>query len=394
MKLKEFEGKEILKEVGFKLPKSQLIKKTDYLVLNYSSDLLLKAQIFSNSRGKNGGILFPKSESELNSSITKLFSNNILGEEVNEILIEDKINFKEEFYLGIIFDSKSRSPMIILSKFGGVNIETIPQEFVIKEPTNILEPLENFKAREIVIKAGFEGKLIIKVTKEIVNLYNCFKKYDMKMVEINPLFLDQQDNLIAGDCVMVLDDDSFKRQNFSFQARTDTKKKTNLELEANKIDENDHRGVCGKTFIELDGNIGVLSSGGGASVTAMDALILSGGNPANFTEYSGNPPAEKVRKLTQVLLKKKGLDGLFIVGGRANFTRIDVTLKAIIDVIIESKFRRPIVIRRAGPGYEEAFNYIKEMSSKHNLEIYLSDDTIPISQAAQKIVEVIKGSNI
>src|SRR3989338_4478887 len=147
----------------------------------------------------------------------------------------------------------------------------------------------------------------------------------MKTVEINPLVEDKNGDLIAADAVVVLDDDGLKRHKFNFPKRTGLREQTPREIAAKKIDEDDYKGVAGKTFVDLEGDIAVLASGGGASIVAMDALLSYGGKPANYTEYSGNPSAEKVKKLTQVVLSKPNLHGLWIVGGTANFTRIDLT---------------------------------------------------------------------
>lgn len=395
MKLKEFEGKSLLNISGIKIPEGKVISSNNNKLEIDLNNKILKAQILSNGRAKNGGVLIPDNQIDGELKIKELFLKKILGEEVEEILIEEKVDIKKEYYLGIIFDTIKRKPILIISKFGGIEIENIPEDNIYTFEIDIIEGIEKYRAREIVAEVGFDNSLINKLSEEIIKVYNCFRKNDLKMIEINPFALTKELELIALDCVAVIDEDSLKRHKFTFPKRTENKVKTPIEIEANKIDENDYRGVCGKTFIELEGDIGVLSSGGGGSVCALDSLILAGGKPANFTEYSGNPPAEKVEKLTQVLLKKK-LNGLYIVGGRANFTQIDVTLKAIIDVIVKKEIKIPILIRRAGPGFEEAFKYIENIKKEYNLDIDFYDDSIPISISAELMVEKVnkfKGEN-
>ncbi len=387
MKLKEFESKPLLKKYGIKVPNSIIVHNRDINTDYNTKNKVIKAQILSNGRAKNGAILFPKSSAEGKKKMLSLFNSKILGEDVNEILIEEKIDFKKEYYISLLFDSYERSLLLILSRSGGVDIEIVPENDIYKFKIDIIEGIDLFRAREFSIEAGFKGKEILLISNEILKLYRCFIENDVKMVEINPLVITNNSEVVALDCVMVLDDDALKRQNFNFPMRNGTLEKTALELEASLIDEGDYRGVCGRTFIELDGDIAILSSGGGASITAIDSVILHGGKPANFTEYSGNPPAEKVSLLTKVILKKKGLNGIFIVGGRANFTRVDVTLKAIIDEIVKEDLHIPILIRRAGPGFEEALDYIEKIKTKKNLNIKVYDDSIPISVASKEIVE-------
>lgn len=277
----------------------------------------------------------------------------------------------------------------MVSLHGGIDIESLPQEKIFFYDIDPLKGISPHFSREISSLVGFTGKTLLKFSKIIVSLYECFSKYDLKMIEINPLVLSQDNEFVALDCVSVIDDDSLKRHNFSFPPRNNSKNKTQREIEANKIDQLDHSGVCGRTFIDLDGDIGVLSSGGGASVTAMDALLSYGGKPANFTEYSGNPSYDKVKKLTEIVLDAP-LSGLFVVGGRANFTRVDETLSAILEVLIEKRITIPVVIRRAGPGEKKAYDMFMEAKERYGINVEFYFDDIPISKAAEIMVNNVK----
>ncbi|HLC52224.1 MAG TPA: ATP citrate lyase citrate-binding domain-containing protein, partial [Candidatus Nanoarchaeia archaeon] len=186
----------------------------------------------------------------------------------------------------------------------------------------------------------------------------------------------------------VLDDDARYRWEINFPERTDNRDATAREIAARQIDREDHRGVAGKTFIDLDGDIGILTVGGGASMTLMDTLIQCGGKPANFTEYSGNPPKEKVEKLTRIVLDRENLSGLFVAGVIANFTNIKETLQGTIKVLIEQKTLFPIVIRRAGPHDQEAKEMLEQVKKEFNLDIHYFDETTPMTKAAEIMVEL------
>jgi len=157
-----------------------------------------------------------------------------------------------------------------------------------------------------------------------------------------------------------------------------------------KIDEgeNYYRGTAGK-YIEMDGDIAVLFSGGGASIANMDALFQVGLKPANYTEYSGNPPREKVSQLAKIVLSKPGLRGLWIAGGVANFTDIVATFSGIIDALDEVKPTYPIVIRRAGPNEEEGKRLMRECAQRNNLNLKIFGKEVSMGATATALVDMI-----
>ena len=159
---------------------------------------------------------------------------------------------------------------------------------------------------------------------------------------------------------------------------------------AHEIDNEDYRGTAGKTYIDLDGDIAILASGGGASLVALDALMSYGGAPANYTEYSGNPPAEKVKRLTNIVLSKQGLSGCWVVGGTANFTDIYETLQGFAESLLSlsPKPDYPIVIRRAGPRDREAFEMLKSFAEKNGFDMHFYDENTPITSTANIIVDL------
>ncbi|MDP3734723.1 MAG: ATP citrate lyase citrate-binding domain-containing protein, partial [Nanoarchaeota archaeon] len=211
---------------------------------------------------------------------------------------------------------------------------------------------------------------------------------------INPLVITHHNTLVAVDAVAVMDDDARFRRKISFPERTNNRKATAREIAARDIDKHDYRGVAGKTFLDLDGDIAILTSGGGASMTLMDALVDLGGNPANFTEYSGNPPQEKVEKLTRIVLEKENLSGLLIAGVIANFTNIAETLQGIVTVLKEVKPNFPIVIRRAGPYDDEAKKIVLQAKEDYNLDLHFFDEKIPLTKAAEIMVDLSTKYNL
>ena len=393
MKLREFEGKQILNDCRLKIPKGVIVNCNDVKTVSLTplkDGAVIKAQTFSGKRKIAGGVKFAETIEDMREIAEDMLNSQINNEIVNEVLLEERIDIVKEFYISITLDTKIRRPIIIFGSKGGSDIE----EIKIKDPKsisyfeiNVLEGITNGVKDKIFLKTNL-SEIYKKELCEVLDcLYNAFCKYEMKLVEINPLALTNSGFFIL-DCKADIDDNALPRLNLKFDRTTGYRKKTDREKRANLIDETDHKGLAGKTFIDLDGDIGVLASGGGASIIAMDALIEYGAKPANYTEYSGNPPAYKVDKLTRIVLEKENQSGLWVVGGVANFTDIYETLKAIIDVAIELKINYPILIRRGGPNEKKAFEMIKQVAKENNLNVFLYGRETPITLSAKYMVEL------
>jgi citryl-CoA synthetase large subunit len=376
MKLKEFESKQVISSAGIPISRGILIKDLNDIP-EFSEEKILKVQTLSGGRGKAGGILPVQNQEQTKHLVGQFLGNTFLNEQISEILLDEKINIENELYLGMMFDTTTRKPVLIFSEEGGVDIEEVKniKKIEIDYLQGIVEyPTEDPKIRELIDK-----------------LYTCFIENDCRMIEINPL-VKTKDNYVAVDAVVVLDDDAKHRWKIPFEERTDNRKATDREIRARLIDKDDHRGVAGKTFIDLDGDIAILTSGGGATMTLMDALIEFGGKPANLTEYSGNPPQEKVEKLTRIVLEKEGLKGLLVAGVVANFTNIYETLQGVLNVLIEKKPKFPIVIRRVGVEWEKAREAMMKAKEEHGLDIHYLDDKTPLTETAKEMVRLAYGN--
>jgi ATP-citrate lyase beta-subunit len=219
------------------------------------------------------------------------------------------------------------------------------------------------------------------------NLFAFFLQNDMTLLEINPL-VEVNGELLFLDSKTELDDTAhFRHEEWAtqFPPRTlFTREPTENEKRAKEINAMDHRGVAGASYFDFPGTIGILASGGGASTLAMDTLLATSLKPANYTEYSGNPTREKVAALAKLVLEKPSMEGLWIVGGHANFTDIYETLMGVMDgieqVALPAGF--PIVVRRGGPRQEEAFVEFAQRAAARNLAIHTFDSSTPIPDTA------------
>jgi succinyl-CoA synthetase beta subunit len=392
MILYEFEGKKILHRAGIPVPTSQLLSSpADQVGLQYP--VVLKAQVLSGKRKDAGGILFSENDLDTRDKIQNLFGAEINKEKVEKILVEEKIPIEAEYYLALSYDTDLRAPIMTFSEAGGTGIEDRGvQVFPIDPVTKSVGQSSN-KLRDS--SASLQNDKLSLPEDLVSKLINLFFEIDATLLEINPLIKTKSGEYMALDAKIKLDDSAQGRHpEWKFPPRSAPgHTPTQREIEAKKIDEGDYKGVAGSAFFDIDGDIAVMSSGGGASLTAMDALIKNGGKPANYTEYSGNPSKEKVQKLTKVVLSKPDLHGLWIVGAVANFTDVYETLSGIIEGLRETekelgrKFDFPIVIRRGGPRDKEAFEMLRQVK---DFDLHLYGEETSISQSAEIMARLAK----
>jgi citryl-CoA synthetase large subunit len=374
MKLHEHEAKQILQKHGLKTPSQQLDSAQEYVV---------KAQILANNRMEMDAIQFAKNVEEAEALKHEMMGAEFKGVEPEEVLVEKKLDFEGEYYVSFMYDTDTRNPVMIFSSEGGTGIED-------REASKlVLKDGSSFRFRQFLKEQGFEGKKIIGLGSTLQKLFKAFLEEDARLLEINPLAETEEDYVVL-DAMMDLEDDAAYRHDREFPERTATgEQKTERELEAEKIDEDDHRGVAGK-YTELDGDIGMMLAGGGASLTNMDALIEYGGKPANYTEYGGNPPTEKVYRLSKVIMSKPGLNGLWHVGGTANNTDIYRTMKGFVKALGEVEPDYPIVIRRDGPNADKAFEMLREKKEKLDLNMQLFRNDKPMTESAEDLMELVE----
>ncbi len=412
MILYEYEGKKLLVGSGIRVPNSQLVDSAG-IRITIQAPFILKAQVLSGKRADAGGIVKVKNEKEKIKKLEELFKKIINEEKVEKVLIEEKVEFKEEFYISITYDTDTRGPVLTISEQGGTGVEDLPaltagrqgevKTFPInpitnsvilsgneESLTNVRKDVSEMNRESTASRAEIFYFVQDDITKKLINL---FFEADCLLLEINPL-VRTKNGWVALDAKVKLDETAKKRhEEWNYPPRlVPGHAPTDREIEAKKIDETDYRGTAGSTYFDMDGDIAVLSSGGGVSLTAMDALINFGGKPANFTEYSGNPPREKVNKLTKIVLSKPNIKGLWVIGTvAANFTDIYETLSGFIEGLREAekelntKFEFPIVIRRGGPNESQAFEMLKKVK---DFDLHLQGEEMSIAQSAKMMVDL------
>lgn len=352
MKLYEHEGKKLFQKYGISVPGGDLFLDAKKEIF-FPPPHAIKAQTYFGDRKKYGGIFFSGRASDSKKIAVRLLGSTIRSEQVTLVLIEERVIAEKEYYIAISYDTDSRGPVLSLSPRGGsgiVRAHTAPIDMVLGMP--------NFFMRTSLLDAGFSREEIAPLASVVESLWKLFLGEHALLAEINPLFKTLDGRFIAGDAKVILDDEKLK--------------------------------PAERRFLDLGGDIAILASGGGASLINIDALLHFGGKPANYTEYSGNPPASVVRDLTSRVLSQKNLKGCWVVGGTANFTDIYETLSGFIEGLrqLPEKPTYPIVIRRDGPRRDEAFAMLKNVAEKEEYDFHLFGREMPMAESARVMVKL------
>jgi succinyl-CoA synthetase beta subunit len=386
VRLLEWESKEILKKYQIVMPKGTLVSTPQDATAD--GPVVLKAQVPTGGRGKAGGILDAEDRETAASGVEKLLSTQIKGYTARNILVEEKMDVDREFFMAVTYDTVTKAPVAIFSSQGGVDVEALAKEApekVNKEPFQIRSRLQQHRAREIISETGISGRLLLGLSGVLSKLADIFIDCDATLAEINPLALTKDGKLVALDCHLEVDDDALFRLPDLAEMEKDESRfesarcATDFERQAAEVDSLDHRGVAGRV-IEFDGELGLIIGGGGASLTAFDAVKAHGGKPANYCEIGGNPSVLKVKELTKLLLSKPGVNKIAVIMNVVSNTRVDLVARGIVKGILEmGKDPAEVVTAFRVPGAWEAEGF--KILSKYGVPFL--DRTVSIDGAAK-----------
>ena len=250
--------------------------------------------------------------------------------------MEERIATQSEAFLGVTYDANSRSAVLLGSRSGGTDVEAA--QAVVQRSFSVKDPPPDHFGRELVRDLRFGDREVEPLASLATTLARCFVDWDALTLELNPVALDSQDRWTALDAHLELDDDAaYRQQELLTQLPLSTKlsdTRSEFEREAARIDSADHRGVAGR-LIRFDGNLGLLIGGGGASLTAMDAILEAGLKPANYCEIGGNPSVWKIKELTKLILSRPQVEKLAIIMNVVSNTRVDLVARGVIKGVLE-----------------------------------------------------------
>ena len=386
MNIHEHQAKQILKKYGAAVPNGifgfsseEIVEKAKKL---NTEKYVLKAQIHAGGRGKAGGVKILDNIQDLTLASKEMLGKVLIthqtgpaGKEVKRLYVEESSNIKKEFYLSCLVDRASSKIAFISSDQGGMDIEEVAKsnpEKIITTKVDLLDEIKEEDCKKIIKIFNLDEKTSLQGIKLIKSIYKMFISTDANLVEINPLILTEENDLLCLDAKMNFDDNSIFRHPEILELR-DLNEEDPAEIEASKHD---------LAYIKLDGSIGCMVNGAGLAMATMDIIKLYGEEPANFLDVGGGASKEKVSAAFKIILSDKNVKGILIniFGG---IMRCDVLAQGVVDAAKEIKIDVPLVVRLAGTNFLEG----KKILDNSGLEIISASD---LSDAAEKIVKEIK----
>jgi len=386
MNIHEYQAKQILSKFNVPIPKG-LVADSAEAAQSSANELggdlwVVKAQIHSGARGKAGGIIVCKNEQDVSDATNKLLGKTLVthqtgpeGKTVHKVYIEEGTDIKKEFYLGLVFDRSSESIMVIASSEGGMSIEEIAEEkpeSIVKTKVEAAVGLQAFQAREIAFGLGLEGKAINRCAQAILGTYQAFCSSEATMAEINPLVLTGDDQILALDCKMTIDDNALFRNSNLLELKDETQEDPKETYAAEQ----------GLNYIPLDGDIGNIINGAGLAMASMDMIQLAGGQPANFLDVGGGATPEKFVKAFKLISGDSNVK-VILINIFAGINRCDWVAQGIVDALAQINIEQPLVIRLAGTNVDEGIKILKDSKIE-----YIEASTL--EDAANKAVKALK----
>lgn len=394
MNIHEYQGKSILKEYGVKVPvgyvafsPQEAVEMAKKIGTETGTDTwAVKAQIHAGGRGKGGGVKIAKSLADVEQFAKEIIGMNLVthqtgpaGKKVQKVLIEQGIFYPgeseiQEFYMSVLLNRSTGKNIIMYSTEGGMDIETVAEKtphLIHKEEIDPGVGLQGFQARRVAFNLGLSGKAFKEMTKFVASLYKAYEGCDSSMFEINPVFKTSDDQIMAADSKVNLDENALFRH-AKYHDMRDFTEEDPAEVEASKYNLN---------FIKLDGNVGCMVNGAGLAMATMDIIKLSGGDPANFLDVGGTANAETVEAGFRIILQDPNVKAILIniFGG---IVRCDRVAEGVIEAYKAiGTIKVPVIVRLQGTNAEIA----KELIDKSGLEVL---SAITLQEAADKVKEV------
>ena len=369
MKLYEYMGKEQFAKYGIPIPEGGVASTpAEAAALTEKiGSVVVKSQVLSGKRGKAGGIAFTEDPAEAREFSAKILGSELCGFIVDKVLVEQKLQIDREFYLAITVDGAARKPIILASAQGGMDIEDVPEEHMVRQTLDVTIGMQPYITRDVVRRLGVTGTVAKQIAAILSNLYKLFVEMDAELAEINPLVISGE-KVIAADAKVTIDDDAlFRHKDLPVvEERTDAEKKAH-EL--------------GLSYVELGGDIAVMANGAGITMATLDLIEYYGGAAANFLDAGGGAGIEQTSKALELLLSKDPKAILINIFG--GITRCDDVASAFAYVKKNIGIPVPVVIRLVGTNEDEGRAILREVG----IETYQF-----MHEAAAKAVEIAKGN--
>ncbi|MEO1207114.1 MAG: malate--CoA ligase subunit beta [Pseudomonadota bacterium] len=386
MDIHEYQAKELLSKFGVPIPRGGLAYSPEQATYRANeiggSMWVVKAQIHSGARGKAGGVKLCRSDKDIWGAADALLGKRLVtaqtgpqGKLVSRLYIEEGTGIDKEFYLGFVMDRAMERICVVASTAGGMDIEEISET----EPDSLLrivvDPavgMQSFQARELAFGLGIEPDLVNKFERSIMGCYRAFRDLDATMVEINPLVITTDRNVLALDAKMSFDDNALFRRPHISELRDKSQEDSREAYASDR----------GLSYVGLDGDIGCVVNGAGLAMATLDMIKLAGGEPANFLDIGGGASPDRVQKSFKAVLKDDNVKAL-LVNVFAGINRCDWVAQGVVEAVTELDIKLPVIVRLAGTNVEEGRKILRESGVS-----IMTAETL--GEAAQKAVAAAK----
>lgn len=389
MNLHEYQAKKLFEEynipVPWGLPAHSIREALQQASAQHGNGWVIKAQVHAGGRGKAGGVKLAETMEEVEEIVTNMFGKRLVtkqsgpeGQPINCVLVQAKTEISRELYLGLVVDRSSRKIAIMASSEGGMDIEEVAAKNPDKIFTFIIDPvmgLQSYQARSVSYALGLDNNQQGQLINLLQGLYQLFLDKDLSLIEVNPLIIDEKNNLLCLDAKISVDDNALYRQ-------------TNLEEWRDPTQEDEKETIAKRydlNYITLNGNIACMVNGAGLAMATMDIIKLYGGEPANFLDVGGGATADRVAEAFKLIVSDTNVEAILvnIFGG---IVRCDLIAEGIIKAVKEVGVEVPIVVRLEGTNVEQG----KTILAESKLTITTADD---LADAANKVVAAAKGDH-
>ncbi|MDB9300794.1 ADP-forming succinate--CoA ligase subunit beta [Halorubrum ezzemoulense] len=354
MKLHEYQAKSLFADAGIPVPDSRLATSVDEALdavdeIGYPA--AIKAQVHVGGRGKAGGIKIATDREEAGQYADEILGMDLKGYTVDQVLVEAGVDFVDELYVGVTMDRGEGKPVLMVSTEGGVNIEEVAEEnpdAIAREHVDPAFGLHPYQARKVVYEAGVDADVALDVASILSTLYDLYEENDASEIEVNPVMITGDRDVIAADAVMNIDEDALFRQS-DLADMAEASYEDDLERKA---------GEYGFDYVRLSGNVGIIGNGAGLVMTTLDLVDYYGGAPANFLDIGGGAKAERVTQALDMVFSDDNVDAVVfnIFGG---ITRGDEVAKGINEALEQfDEIPKKVVVRLAGTNAEEGMDIL------------------------------------
>ncbi len=386
MKIHEYQAKGVLGNYGVTVPRGKVActkEEAREIAKELGGLVVIKAQIHAGGRGKGGGVRLAHSPEEAQAVADSILGMKLVthqtgpeGQIVKRVLVEEGLQIKQEYYLGIAIDRDAGKVVVMASREGGVEIEKVAEEkpeLILKETLEPGVSFPAFQARKLAFGLGLPSKLVPDAVRFMRSLHQAFEATDASLAEINPFLLTEDSRFYALDAKINFDDNALYRHPEIRELR-DTDEEDPLEIEASKH---------GLSYIKLDGNVGCMVNGAGLAMATMDIIQLAGGAPANFLDVGGGANAQQVKNAFAIILSDPKVKAVLIniFGG---IMRCDIVAQGVVEAAQSMQLRVPIVVRLEGTNVERGQEILKNSGLSLTVGLGMQD-------AAEKVVQLASG---